>query len=151
MIASKLTEARDLIDAALGFRYFHPYGARKTTAIPFVRGEAGSGKLIVVTGENASGKSFFRRIVRSLCSRAKTECIHISMEGRAGDGMSFGGLRPFVYGDENQQSTGENSAGAVLGGIRTCRAREEAHVMVWDEPESRLVGWVGRRDGRSHP
>lgn len=135
--------ASELLDVALDFAYFHPRGRGKTVAIPFIRGEGGSGKLIVVTGENASGKSFFRRIVRGVCRRAEVECIHISMEARSGDGSSFGGLRPFVYGDENQQSTGENSAGTVLGGIRTCLGREDAHVMVWDEPDLGLSdGWA---------
>lgn len=134
--------ASELLDVALDFAYFHPF-KNHGTAIPFVRGEGGSGKLIVVTGENASGKSFFRRIVRGLCRRAEIECIHISMEARSGDGSSFGGLRPFVYGDENQQSTGENSAGTVLGGIRTCQGRDNAHVMVWDEPDLGLSdGWA---------
>ena len=126
--------AETLLDVVLGFTYFHGRSGREP-AIPFVRGERGRGRLIVVVGENASGKSFFRRCVSGTCRRAAVECIHISMEGRSGDGSSFGGLRPFVYGDENEQSTGENSVGTVLGGIRTCEGREGPHVMVWDEPD----------------
>jgi hypothetical protein len=124
-------DAGSLLDLVLDFIYFHPRGTRGT-AIPFIRGDGGSGNLVIVTGENASGKSFFRRIVGGVCARAKIECIRISMEGR---GDSFGGLRSFVYGSESDQSTGENSVGTVLGGIKTCRSRESAHVMVWDEPD----------------
>jgi len=143
--------AAELLDIALDFSYFHPRdraergrwaprsdndeGGRFRPAIPFLRvsPETGS-KLVVVVGENASGKSFFRRIVRSVCQKSKTECIHLSMEGRV-DSSALGGLRSMVYGSEHDQSTGENSVGTVLGGITTCKDREAPHVVVWDEPD----------------
>jgi len=131
--------AAELLDIVFDFSYFHPRG-RFRPAIPFLRvsSPASKGKdankLVVVVGENASGKSFFRRMVRGVCQKAKTECIHLSMEGRV-DSSAFGGLRSMVYGSEHDQSTGENSVGTVLGGITTCKSREAPHVVVWDEPD----------------
>jgi hypothetical protein len=93
-----------------------------------------------VPGENASGKSFFRRLVTAICREAKVEAMPISMEGRGGE---YGGLRGFIYGDESWQSTGENSAHTVLAGISTCRSRETPHVVFWDEPDLGLSdGWA---------
>jgi hypothetical protein len=135
--------AAELLDHVLGLNFFHPRG-RFRPAIPFhrvsppVQKGKDESKLVVVVGENASGKSFFRRLVRAVCSKAapdeRTECIHLSMEGRM-DSSAFGGLRSMVYGSEQDQSTGENSVGTVLGGITTCKERKGSHIVVWDEPD----------------
>lgn len=92
----------------------------------------GRGNFAVALGENASGKSFFRRLVSAVCREAGVEIMPISMEGRFGN---YGGLRGMIYGDESWESTGENSAGTVLAGISTCKSRENAHVIFWDEPD----------------
>jgi len=127
-----------LLDYVFELDYFHP-NAKGEIAIPhaWVRGR---GNFAVCLGENASGKSFFRRIVTAIAREAKVEAIPISMEGR---GDSFGGMRGFVYGDESWQSTGENSAHTVLMGIKTAQERESSHVIVWDEPDLGLSdGWA---------
>jgi len=93
----------------------------------------GHSALVLVVGENASGKSILRRIVSQSCKNKKIECLRISMEGRqntyAGLGLSF------IYGNEEYISTGHNSACTVVNGIYNCKKRERAHVMFWDEPD----------------
>lgn len=95
----------------------------------------GSRPLFLVLGENAGGKSFFRRCVQACVSKYTSieEVIHLSMQGRAG-GM-LGAMRGFIYGDEHHDSTGSNSAATVTGATRTCRGREHSHLLYWDEPD----------------
>jgi len=131
--ARPFTDAATLIERVLGLSYFHP-NEEGIVPIP-CRHVAGTGKLVLFLGENASGKSFARRVVTAIVRENDTECIHISMQARAADPMMGGGIRSFVYGTEEWQSTGENSVGTVLGGIRTCLGREGPHVMFWDEPD----------------
>lgn len=123
-------DARSLVEECLTLKYFHPNddGVVPITA----HWRPGQGNLVVVLGDNASGKSFFRRVVGSVCSHVGIEHIHISMQGR---GDYFGGLRCMVYGDEETESTGVNSAHTITMGIKTCRAREKEHVIFWDEPD----------------
>jgi hypothetical protein len=84
-----------------------------------------------VLGDNAGGKSFFRRIISQMCREAEVEAIGLSMEGR-----KFGGaMSAFVYGDESWESTGQCSSRTVLTGINTCRNRTKPHVIYWDEPD----------------
>lgn len=95
----------------------------------------GSSRLFLVLGENAGGKSFFRRCVQQ-CAKERTsieEVIHISMEGRAGGYL--GAVRGLIYGDEHHDSTGSNSAITVITALRTCSGREHSHIMYWDEPD----------------
>ena len=124
--------ASKLLDHVLGLDYFQPDG-NKAACIPFHRVN-GKDPLVVMVGENASGKSFARRLVSAVCRKVEVESIHISMQGRAGPDFT-GGMRGFIYGSEEWKSTGENSVGTVLGGIRTCQGREKPHVMFWDEPD----------------
>ncbi len=119
-----------LIDHVLDLQYFHENDDGQVP-IPVLR-DGGVGRFAVVLGENASGKSFFRRCVTAVAHEGGAEPIPISMEGR---GLSYGGIGGLIYGDEAWQSTGQNSVGTVLGGITTCRNREKPHVMFWDEPD----------------
>jgi hypothetical protein len=96
----------------------------------------GSSPLFLVLGENAGGKSFFRRCI-SLEIRDRSgikEVIHLSMEARTG-ATFMGAAKAFVYGDENSRSTGENSVNTISGAITTCRDRTHPHVLYWDEPD----------------
>lgn len=93
--------------------------------------EPGIGKLIVVTGENASGKSFYRRIVHMASDKCKMECINTSQESRCREGMH----RVFMYGAEDWESTGYISAKSVGGAFRTSLGRKDKHVLFLDEPD----------------
>lgn len=123
-------DCTDLVRHVLDTDYF--VGTKRTPAAIPATWVPGRSKLVVVVGPNASGKSFFRRVVRSACHLAepKIECIHLSMEAR-----TQGYLKSFVYGDEQYQATGVNSINTVLGGIRTSQGRTEPHAIVWDEPD----------------
>lgn len=117
------------------------YFADEDPAIPALWVE-GRVPLFLVLGENASGKSFFRRCVHQ-CTELETsikEVIHLSMEARAGVNF-IGPCKVFLYGDEGRRSTGENSAFTVSMAIKTCQEREGDHLLYWDEPD------VGMSDG----
>ena len=91
-----------------------------------------SARILVITGDNASGKSFLRRIFHHFFKAIhKLETIHLSQEARATGGIE----RAFVYGDEGDHSTGYITAGTFVTGFRTSRGREGEHVLIWDEPE----------------
>jgi hypothetical protein len=123
-------DAQSLVSECLRLEYFWPNNDGIAPINAHWR--PGQGNLVLVLGDNASGKSFFRRIVGAVCREIKVEHIHLSMEGRNGD---FGGLRCMVYGDEGEESTGVNSIHTVTTGIKTCRGRETKHVIFWDEPD----------------
>jgi hypothetical protein len=95
--------------------------------------EFGHPKFALVTGENASGKSFVVRAMAEKLREAhpRMEVIPITMNGRSRAGIE----RLAIWGDESRQSTGRLSVRAVLGGLRTCREREHDHVLVLDEPD----------------
>lgn len=121
-----------MIRTVLKLDYFQEINGH--VAIPAYWRE-GEGPLCLVTGDNASGKSFLRRILGAVCSQAKeeTEYIPISMEARRA--ISNNPWLIFVYGDEETQATGVNSTETVLGGIRTSEGRSSRHVIFWDEPD----------------
>lgn len=96
--------------------------------------------LALVVGENASGKSFIRRVVKQILASDNIECIDISVEGRRQ--VAYNPMLAFVYGDESSSSTGANSANTILGAIKTSRARTTPHFIFWDEPDLGLSeGW----------
>jgi hypothetical protein len=92
-----------------------------------------SSNMALVIGPNAAGKSLLRRLVQGMCKRAKVECMHLSMEGRTAGHM--GPMRGMVYGGEDEDSTGVNSLGTILGGIRSSKGRGNPHIIFWDEPD----------------
>ena len=138
-------DVRPLIEAVLSMALFCPAPEIDgRTAIPAIY-TPGSSKLVLVLGENASGKSLFRRAaslavhqgrVSSYEGRAiprgafpMSEFIGLSMQGRSGQYSSM------IYGDESRSSTGENSARAVTMGIQTATNRRLTHALYWDEPD----------------
>lgn len=129
----------------LGLDYFHPSDLIDgEIAIPAIY-VPGKSKLVLVLGENAGGKSFFRRLVHLACHPGRNdgydkikngpfsvqEVIHISMQGRTSGGVTGS----FIYGTEQWQSTGENSTNTVRMGIKTARERSHTTVLYWDEPD----------------
>lgn len=117
----------DLLKQAFNTAYFDPEGgpALSHYHVP------GASRLAVIVGDNASGKSFFRRLIEALCSRSKVEAITLSMERRATGGF----VSAAIYGDESNNSTGQLSVQTVLTGIKTCQARTSPHIIFWDEPD----------------
>jgi len=130
-MAKKPPSAEKLVRDSLKFEYFYPQeDDNGDTPIP-VTFLPGTGRLVLAIGGNASGKSFYRRVVQAVCKlKGDIECIHLSMEGRRSS--SYAG---FIYGDENYHSTGQNSAYTVITALETSKLRETPHVIFWDEPD----------------
>lgn len=128
MPRTDFTDAQSLITYALECDYF----VGDNPAIPslFVPGE---GNVVVITGENAGGKSFLRRILLQIAKMNKVDPMHISMEGRRRIGESP--WLAMVYGDEETQATGVNSVGTVVQGMNTVKTRTDPHIVIWDEPD----------------
>lgn len=131
MSTFKVSSTESLIRETLSLEYFHP-NDDGVVPIPakYVPGE---GKLVVAIGGNASGKSFFRRVIQGVCSLTKIECMHLSMEGRRS--VAYNPQLIFVYGAEDYQSTGEISSRTVTTAIRSSKDRESKHLIFWDEPD----------------
>lgn len=102
--------------------------------------QEGSGRLIVVTGDNASGKSLLGNYISAIHKHVTSENDVradrwiVGMSSRAGEGFH----RTFMYGDESVSSTGDISIKAVSGSFRTSRGRDIRHLVVLDEPDTGL-------------
>ena len=118
------------------------------TAVPYVYDPSKSNsKLVLVLGENAGGKSLFRRVIWGVTHLGRKaeygdpeippgqfpvkEMIGLSMQGRTNSGFE----RSCIYGTESYHSTGENSAHTVTMGIKTACERDHTSVLYWDEPD----------------
>ena len=127
--------------------YFHPSPELDgEVAIPAIY-KPGTSKLVLVLGENAGGKSFFRRLMWFETHRGKKggfgeseikrgpfpvyEFIGLSMQERTKGGF----VGSVIYGHEELHSTGECSSRTVSTGIRTASGRAHTSVIWWDEPD----------------
>lgn len=93
-------------------------------------------RLLVITGENAGGKSLFsqfllRTVLKSDADWKSVEVMDGGMHRRTRSGIE----RALMYGDESDDSTGNISLKFVLTGIRTCRMRTTSHILSLDEPD----------------
>jgi len=138
-------DIQEMLDYALTLAYFHP-NKEGETAIPYIY-RPGSSRLVLVLGENAGGKSFFRRILSGMTAQAKAsngfdpprdagpfpvgEFIALSMEARTSSNF----MSAMIYGAEKYRSTGENSAHTVKTGISTVQGRAHTSIIYWDEPD----------------
>lgn len=95
---------------------------------------SGDERLLVVTGENATGKSLVRRALTKFARQDGLQVMDISPEGKARGGIAGA----MIYGTEEDQSTGSNSARTIRKAILTARARQEPHLLVLDEPDAGL-------------
>lgn len=97
----------------------------------------GKTKLLICTGSNATGKTFFGRLIAAYCKSpkgldGKAECLRVGMEIRTTEGMH----RAFVLqGPEHEESTGVNSTHMLVGVLRNAKNREHDNVVVIDEPD----------------
>lgn len=90
--------------------------------------------LLVVTGQNATGKSILRRALTAHARRSGVEVMDLSPEAKARGGIA--GL--MIYGTEEDCSTGANSARTIRKATMTSRARSSPHMLVFDEPDAGL-------------
>lgn len=140
---------KHIIEKLLDLRYFTSLSTKQwneepnpEAAITLQISGPRDARLVVIVGENASGKSFVRRVVQGVHAQEKrTEVINISMEARRT--VAYNPMLAFVYGDESWESTGDNSSQTILGAMKTSAAREEEHSIFWDEPDLGLSdGWA---------
>lgn len=120
-----------LSEDLIGFKFFNPNPTYDNTPAIEMKLDKGASRLVLITGENATGKSFVRRVLHALLQRESIEFMHISAEGR-----SMGGFqRAFLYGSEEYESTGWISCKTIISGIKTCQGRDKPHVIFYDEPD----------------
>lgn len=88
-------------------------------------------RVCVITGGNASGKSLLRKLIYNEYQDNKTELMHISQAARCRSGI----VRGFMYGSEEDESTGFNSTKTILKLIQTANSRDNQYGILLDEPE----------------
>lgn len=93
-------------------------------------------KLVVVTGENASGKSLYVRVAAAIAQKQGALPISISIRERTGAGLHemAGMRRSMMFGDEQDQSTGATSAKVVQSAFQNLQ-RPNGSMLILDEPE----------------
>lgn len=124
----------------------------------------GKDKVLLITGENASGKSVFFQV---MAARAKRDAgmlgIQISIRERTGAGTYEGSgfRRAVMFGDESEQSTGATSVAVVKAGFGNSYqyAKDgKSNMLMLDEPElglsagyAKAMGaYLGQQAGRMH-
>lgn len=115
---------REAVSTTLGDEeMFGPEGACPALSEPGVLD-----RVLVVTGENAGGKSLF---CRYLDQNAGIEVMRVGMGIRTRSGIQ----RAMMFGDEETESTGAVSGNVVATAIRTARSRAGPHWLILDEPD----------------
>jgi hypothetical protein len=93
--------------------------------------------VLVVTGENASGKSLafliLNNLVRSFGKEDKIDVLvmDIGMSRRTKSGIE----RAFIFGDEHLDSTGNISIKVMQTGVANSRSNDQHHYLMLDEPD----------------
>ncbi len=148
-----MADLSKILEFIFELRYFSPDEAiGGQTAIPYVW-DKGTSRLVLVQGENAGGKSFFRRLLRAVTAPPRAgrgydappsaggpfpipEIIHLSMQGRTDNGVGMMPIaRAMVYGDESWHATGVLTASTIEGAIKTATGRDHGVSIYWDEPD----------------
>lgn len=131
-----MTDLAKLLDDCSQSRLLAP-GAPLSAAV-----FKGQGKVAIVAGANASGKSVFVQIMAARARKAGALPICISIRERTGSDQSgIGGFRKvLMFGDEAEQSTGATSVAVAVKGFATLvsHAQEKPALLVLDEPEMGL-------------
>ncbi len=91
-------------------------------------------KLNVITGENATGKSLLRKIITGKARKNNVFAYHFSQQARSTGGFE----RAFIYGSEDDESTGQISAHVTLKSFSNSLKNTNQHIIVWDEPDTGL-------------
>jgi predicted ATPase len=100
-------------------------------------------KLVVIVGDNASGKSFVVRAVESFVTRDGALSVSTSIRERAREGMQ----RVFMYGEERTQSTGATTTNWIISAFENNLARPNGCILSLDEPELGLSDGYARAMG----
>jgi len=103
----------------------------------------GDPRVLLIVGENASGKSLAFRLVAQIADSHGIEAITLSIRERTGDGtFEMARMRrAMIYGQETTSSTGATSARVVQSGFHNMLNRPAPCLLGLDEPE------IGLSDG----
>ncbi|AXQ69473.1 hypothetical protein HOU02_gp252 [Caulobacter phage CcrBL9] len=107
----------------------------------------GDNRLLLIVGENASGKSLLFRILAAVARRDHgLTGITISIRERTDSTVPF--RRMFMFGDEAEQSTGATSFGTIEMGFKTASGESQGkNLLMIDEPEMGLSDGYARALG----
>lgn len=102
----------------------------------------GDPRLVLIVGENASGKSLAFRLLAQLAGSHDVLPITLSIRERTGVGtMGMERMRrAMIFGEEDENSTGATSARVIQSGFHNVE-REKPSILGLDEPE------IGLSDG----
>lgn len=93
------------------------------------------GNFAIVLGDNAQGKSLLTRWIKSVNSDAGMQPMALGMNTRAGDMTGIPLFRAMVYGNEQDQSTGEISISSLKKMFSNAMDNENPCTITLDEPE----------------
>lgn len=96
----------------------------------------GDPRVLLIVGENASGKSLAFRLIAQIASQHKVHAITLSIRERTGGGsFEMANMRrAMIYGDEGTSSTGATSASVVERGFANLSGKGPS-LLCLDEPE----------------
>ncbi len=99
----------------------------------------GDPRMVLIVGENASGKSLAFRLMAQLAGQHDILPITLSIRERTGAGtMGMESMRrAMIYGNEAENSTGATSARVIESGFNNAN-RDKPAILALDEPEMGL-------------
>jgi energy-coupling factor transporter ATP-binding protein EcfA2 len=100
--------------------------------------------ILIIFGENASGKSLFSNVVEQSAREEKIEIRNACMRNRTSGGIS----RAFVFGDESCQSTGETSFNVARKALESTLKANKAAIAILDEPDVGLSDYYAPAMGK---
>src|ERR1035437_9764195 len=96
-------------------------------------------RVLVITGENAAGKSFIRRVFQVFLKDQKRPIgnYSFSMQARSRSNNDFNIMMAMAYGDESWLATSVNTVHAIRNILNSSDRDTEKHrhVVIIDEPE----------------
>jgi hypothetical protein len=119
------------------FSTMEEFDGQREELLPFLLEPGTRRDILVISGENAGGKSLAISIINQLGRTfaeqdgLKLEVMDVGMSARTTSDI----MRSFVFGDENTDSTGNISIKVIQGGVSTSRERKNFHYLILDEPD----------------
>jgi hypothetical protein len=113
------------------------HAEEKREVLPSFFEEGSNPRALLITGENAGGKSLAVEILRRIShdiaqgEGEDLEVMDIGMKRRVAAGIE----RTFIFGHETTESTGNVSIRVALRGVDQSRQRENPHWLILDEPD----------------
>jgi hypothetical protein len=119
------------------FAELEEFAETRPEILPFLLEPGTRSDVLVMTGENASGKSLAFMILNNLARNFATqdgvslEIMDIGMGRRTTSGI----MKGLMFGDENTDSTGNISLKVMQTAVSTSRGRTGYHYLMLDEPD----------------